>query len=113
MMSFDASAMRALQLFMNLQQQYLEDGLKRLLESTHQIPTPPASNPENKSPFLEVCLCFLELMFKDDYNDNDNNIGDNNDIGDVFANEDYIDDNHIHDECGEDSEVQESYANDF
>lgn len=55
-MSFDASMMQSLQLFMNLRQQYGEDSLKRLLESTSQMPTPPTSTPdhENKQHSLEV-----------------------------------------------------------
>ena len=41
---------------MNLRQQYGEDSLKRLLESTSQMPTPPTSTPdhENKQHSLEV-----------------------------------------------------------
>ena len=49
-------------------------------------------------------------MFKDDYNDNDDNIGDNNDIEDAFANEDDI---NINDGSDDESEVQKSYTNYF
>src|SRR5436190_13001632 len=100
-MSFDASMMQSLQLFMNLRQQYGEDSLKRLLESTSQMPTPPTFTPdhENKQHSLEVTLCFSKLMVKDCHNDNDD------DIGDTFTNEEDIvmDDNHFTDECDEDN----------
>ena len=56
-MSFDASAMQALQLFMSLQQQYGEDGLKTLLESMPQMATRPDSD---KTRSLEVCFCIFQ-----------------------------------------------------